>query len=153
MKQLLLIFFLVSLTGCTYAELMGWKEWHERDPVAAVEFANLPEVQAEFANATERAVRLGPVGPPSTDPPPVVWTVWDRLAECESGGNWSYNGSSGYDGGLQFLPSTWVANGGRDFAEYAWQATREEQIIVAERLRAIVGWSAWPACSRKLGLR
>ena len=80
-------------------------------------------------------------------------TVWDRLAWCESGGDWDYNGSSGYDGGLQFLPATWRGYGGREFAEYAWQASREEQIIVAKRVLDDVGWQAWPACSRKLGLR
>ena len=80
-------------------------------------------------------------------------TVWDDVAWCESAQRWDYNGSSGYDGGLQFLPSTWRAYGGRDFAEYAWQASREEQIIVAERVLEDVGWRAWPTCSRKLGLR
>jgi hypothetical protein len=82
-----------------------------------------------------------------------TWTVWDDLAECEAGGNWSINTGNGYSGGLQFLGSTWVAYGGRQFAERAYQATREEQIIVAERIRADVGFRAWPACSRELGLR
>lgn len=80
-------------------------------------------------------------------------TVWDRLAQCESGQNWSYNGSSGYDGGLQFLPSTWRAYGGGEYASYAWQASRAEQIDIAERVRDDVGWGAWPTCSRRLGLR
>ena len=79
--------------------------------------------------------------------------MWDRLAQCESGGNWSYNGGSGYDGGLQFLPSTWRAYGGQDFADAAWQASREQQIAVAERVLDDVGWGAWPTCSRRLGLR
>ena len=90
---------------------------------------------------------------PEPPAPSSATTVWDRLAQCESGQDWDYNGSSGYDGGLQFLPSTWRAYGGREFAEYAWQASRAEQIIVAERVRADVGWGAWPTCSRKLGLR
>lgn len=76
-------------------------------------------------------------------------TVWDALAQCESGGDWSYNGPSGYDGGLQFLPSTWVAAGGLEYAPEAWMASREQQIAVASNL----SWSAWPACSQKLGLR
>lgn len=79
--------------------------------------------------------------------------VWDRLAQCESTGNWSYNGSSGYDGGLQFLPSTWRAAGGTRYAPYAYLATREQQIAVAESWLAKTSWSQWPACSRKLGLR
>jgi hypothetical protein len=79
--------------------------------------------------------------------------VWDRLAQCESTSRWNYNGSSGFDGGLQFLPSTWQAYGGREYAEYAWQATRAEQIDIARRVLAGQGWGAWPHCSRKLGLR
>ena len=80
-------------------------------------------------------------------------TVWDRLAQCESGQRWSYNGGSGYDGGLQFLPSTWRAYGGGRYAPYAWQASRAQQIDIAERVLADVGWRAWPTCSRRLGLR
>ncbi len=77
---------------------------------------------------------------------------WDRLAQCESGGNWQINTGNGYHGGLQFSPSTWRAYGGAEFAPYAYQATREQQIVVAERTLAGQGWGAWPACSRKLGL-
>ena len=76
--------------------------------------------------------------------------VWDRLAQCESGGRWSID--SRYDGGLQFHPDTWRAYGGTEFAAYAHQATREQQIAVAERVQDDAGWGAWPACSRKLGL-
>src|SRR5699024_3760122 len=77
---------------------------------------------------------------------------WDRLAECESGGNWSINTGNGYHGGLQFSASTWQAHGGGEFAPTADQATREEQIVVAERTLASQGWGAWPACSAQLGL-
>ena len=77
-------------------------------------------------------------------------TVWDRLAQCESSGNWSINTGNGFSGGLQFTPSTWRAFGG---AGKAHQASRVQQIVVAERVLAKQGWGAWPACSRKLGLR
>ena len=77
-------------------------------------------------------------------------TVWDKLAQCESTGNWSINTGNGFSGGLQFTKSTWRAFGGEGLAH---QASREEQIIVAERVLAQQGWGAWPACSRKLGLR
>jgi LysM repeat protein len=76
--------------------------------------------------------------------------VWDRLARCESGGNWGTNTGNGYSGGLQFAPGTWRANGGTGSAH---NASRAEQIRVAERVRASQGWGAWPACSAKLGLR
>jgi|1186.fasta_scaffold229397_2 resuscitation-promoting factor RpfA len=77
-------------------------------------------------------------------------TAWDRLAQCESTGNWSINTGNGFSGGLQFTPSTWRAFGGEGVAHHA---SREEQIVVAERVLAKQGWGAWPACSRKLGLR
>jgi resuscitation-promoting factor RpfB len=80
-------------------------------------------------------------------------SVWDRLAKCESGGRWSYNGSSGFDGGLQFHPSTWRAYKPSGYPAYAWQASRNQQIAVAEKVLGSQGWGAWPACSRKLGLR
>lgn len=79
--------------------------------------------------------------------------AWDRLAQCESGGNWAINTGNGYHGGLQFHPQTWTGHGGGEFAPTANQATREQQIIVAERVLATQGWGAWPACSSKLGLR
>ena len=77
-------------------------------------------------------------------------TAWDKLAQCESTGNWSINTGNGFSGGLQFTPSTWRAFGGKGMAHHA---SREEQIVVAERVLAKQGWGAWPACSRKLGLR
>ncbi|MBF6235995.1 transglycosylase family protein [Nocardia otitidiscaviarum] len=77
---------------------------------------------------------------------------WDRLAQCEAGGNWSINTGNGYHGGLQFSPSTWRAHGGGEFAPNAYQASREEQIVVAERVLATQGWGAWPSCSSSLGL-
>ena len=79
-------------------------------------------------------------------------SVWDDLARCESGGNWSINTGNGYYGGLQFNYGTWHDYGGGEFADYPHQATREEQIIVAERLRADRGYAPWPACRAKLGL-
>jgi LysM repeat protein len=77
-------------------------------------------------------------------------SVWDRLAQCESGGNWSINTGNGYSGGLQFAPGTWRANGGSGSAH---NASRAEQIRVAQRVQASQGWGAWPSCSSRLGLR
>jgi len=80
-------------------------------------------------------------------------TVWDRLATCESGGNWAADTGNGYYGGVQFDRQTWRANGGSDYAPIASQASREEQIAVAQKVRdSRGGYGAWPACSRKLGL-
>jgi LysM repeat protein len=86
----------------------------------------------------------------ATPDAPVSGGVWDRLAACESGGNWSINTGNGYYGGLQFSLSSWQGVGG---SGYPNQASREEQIARAEQLLARQGWGAWPACSAKLGLR
>lgn len=77
---------------------------------------------------------------------------WDRLAQCEAGGNWGINTGNGFQGGLQFAPSTWTGHGGGEFASTANQASREEQIVVAERVLESQGWGAWPSCSSQLGL-
>ncbi|MCC9177006.1 transglycosylase family protein [Arthrobacter sp. zg-Y750] len=74
---------------------------------------------------------------------------WDTLAQCESGGNWATNTGNGFSGGLQFTPSTWAAFGGTGDPA---NASREQQIAVAERVLAEQGPGAWPACTAKLGL-
>ncbi len=76
-------------------------------------------------------------------------STWDALAQCESSGNWSINTGNGYSGGLQFSPTTWAAFGGTGSAA---DASREQQIAVAERVQASQGWGAWPSCSAQLGL-
>lgn len=80
---------------------------------------------------------------------------WDQLAKCECGGNWGCNTGNGFGGGLQFMHgsrySTWLSFGGGEFAPHPWEATREQQIVVAERVLARSGWGAWPGCSRKFG--
>jgi uncharacterized protein YabE (DUF348 family) len=73
-------------------------------------------------------------------------TVWDRIAQCESGGNWAANTGNGYYGGLQFTLSTWHAYGG---VGYPNQASREQQIAIAEKVRAAEGgYGAWPVCGK-----
>jgi len=69
--------------------------------------------------------------------------MWDRIAQCESGGNWSINTGNGYYGGLQFAQASWLAMGGDDFAPRADLASRAEQITVANRYYAISGLSPW----------
>jgi hypothetical protein len=72
---------------------------------------------------------------------------WDAMAMCESSQRWHLNVGL-FDGGLQFQPSTWDAYGGRAFARWAWQATKLEQIVIASRVLATQGPSAWPNCYR-----
>lgn len=76
-------------------------------------------------------------------------SVWDRIAACESGGNWAINTGNGFYGGLQFTQSSWAAVGG---SGYPNQASREEQIARGAMLQARQGWNAWPVCSHRAGV-
>lgn len=71
---------------------------------------------------------------------------WDAVAQCESGGNWAINTGNGFSGGLQFTHSTWLAYGGGAYAPYAYEASRADQIAVAEKVLAGQGIGAWPVC-------
>ena len=75
---------------------------------------------------------------------------FERLAQCESGGNWSINTGNGYYGGLQFNLATWRGLG---LGGYPHQASKSQQIAAGQKLHSQRGWQPWPACSRKLGLR
>jgi nucleoid-associated protein YgaU len=81
--------------------------------------------------------------------PAASGSTWDALAQCESGGNWAINTGNGFSGGLQFTPQTWAGFGGTGSPE---NASRAQQIAVAEKVQATQGWGAWPACAAKLGL-
>jgi len=129
-----------------------------RAPVSARHRADsLPSARARLvrrgliataaAGAAGAAV-LAPVSSASAAPV----SEWDRLAQCESTGNWHINTGNGYYGGIQFSARTWTGFGGGQYAPRADLASREQQIVVAERVLAVQGWGAWPACSRKLGL-
>ncbi|GAA4259936.1 transglycosylase family protein [Dietzia aurantiaca] len=105
-----------------------------------------------LTEATPAVVSVG------TKPKPAVpqssqGSTWDAIAQCESGGNWATNTGNGFSGGLQFHPQTWTGHGGGQYAPSAHLATREQQIAIAEKVRASQGWGAWPACTSRLGLR
>ena len=104
--------------------------------------------------ASTRVVARGTAEPEpeETESAPAVadGSVWDRLAQCEAGGNWATNTGNGYYGGLQFNLGTWRANGG---SGYPHQASRAQQIAIATKVRdAAGGYGAWPGCAAKLGL-
>lgn len=80
-------------------------------------------------------------------------SIWDRVAACESGGNWHINTGNGFYGGLQFTYSTWLGYGGGAYAPRADLATRDQQIAIAQKVLAGQGWNAWPVCSYKAGAR
>jgi nucleoid-associated protein YgaU len=102
-----------------------------------------------FAAASIAGVALSATSANAAVPGSTATNVWDSLAQCESSGNWAVNTGNGYAGGLQFSPSTWAAYGGTGSAA---NASREQQIAVAEKVQAGQGWGAWPACAAKLGL-
>ncbi|MFD9906236.1 transglycosylase family protein [Streptomyces sp. NPDC059063] len=77
--------------------------------------------------------------------------VWDRIARCESGGNWQINTGNGYYGGLQFSAGTWRAYGGTAYAPTADKASKAQQIAVAAKVQRAQGWGAWPSCSGRAG--
>ena len=117
--------------------------------------------QEVVREAQDRIVLVGTYEPPPPPPPPPPTTttstsstsddsVWDRLARCESGGNWSANTGNGYYGGLQFHPQTWRSVGGSGLPH---EHSRATQIEMGKKLQARSGWGQWPACSLKLGLR
>jgi resuscitation-promoting factor RpfB len=100
-------------------------------------------VSDEVVEPIDKIVAVGT----NDEPPP---GVWDRIARCESNGDWSINTGNGYYGGLQFDLRTWRAMGGSGLPS---EASRAEQIRIAERLRDHNGgYGAWPTCSRRLGL-
>ena len=103
---------------------------------------------ALIARGTKQAGNTGAAAPAVAS-----GSVWDSLAQCESGGNWAINTGNGFSGGLQFTPSTWAGHGGTAYAPSAHLATREQQIAIAERVQASQGWGAWPACTASLGIR
>jgi hypothetical protein len=78
-------------------------------------------------------------------------SYWWQLCLCESGGNWTMRNE--YHGGLSFHPLTWAAYRPKGIPKYAYLATPGEQLRVARKVLADQGWDAWPACSRRLGLR
>ncbi|GMA40968.1 transglycosylase family protein [Mobilicoccus caccae] len=78
--------------------------------------------------------------------------VWDRVAACESGGNWKINTGNGYYGGLQFSASSWRAAGGARYANLPHRASKSEQIATAKNLLRMQGPRAWPSCGPRAGL-
>ena len=110
----------------------------QKDEIEALDTELAQEAERVVASPPPVQVVTAPVPPPSSE------ADWDAIAMCESGGNWHLDGY--YDGGLQFHPQTWLGYGGGAYARYAWQATREQQIAIAERVLKGQGPGAWPNC-------
>ena len=115
----------------------------------AARLAALFEAQAATARGASTPRSSRPANVVSPDDP----TVWDDLAQCETGSNWATDSVPGFAGGLGFANGTWTSYGGDEFAASAADATREQQIVIAQRVQERQGWGAWPGCSARLGLR
>jgi LysM repeat protein len=103
-----------------------------------------------LAGAVLTATVSGAVFSTTANAAPV--SVWDRVASCESGGNWHINTGNGYFGGLQFSAGTWRAYGGAAYASRADLASKTAQISIAERVLNSQGPGAWPVCGPRAGL-
>jgi hypothetical protein len=136
-----------AMSDAERTSTIAYFEALEAQARAEAERAEAERAEAERVAAERAAARRSTVTTSSGN------GVWDQLAQCESSGNWSMNSGNGFTGGLQFMTSTWLAQGGGKYAPAAYLATREQQIEIAERTLASGGWGQWPGCSRKLGLR
>lgn len=109
------------------------------------------------ATPAAAAPALAPSRSPSPSPSPspskvVPDATWDKVAACESDGDWAANTGNGYYGGLQIWPPTWREAGGLRFASRPDRATRRQQITVAQEILRRQGWHAWSSCARAVGL-
>ena len=127
--------------------------FHEHQSCARVMRMTMTSQLLARIGITAAAVTISLIFTAPAQAGPLRHDPWDVIAQCESGGNWSINTGNGYYGGLQFSPTTWQAYGGGAFAGTAAQATRSQQIAIAEKVLRAQGWQAWPTCSRKAGLR
>jgi len=127
-------------------------------PVAAKISVGTKKKETRPAPAPAPAAAPAAAAPAAPAPAPAAGGAapsggtWAALAQCESGGDWHINTGNGYSGGLQFSVSSWLGAGGGQYAPIAAGATPDQQIAVAEKLRANGGWGHWPACAAKLGL-
>ena len=164
---------LSAIATHTYGKAADWPAvwWVNRHQVAnpnlitAGQRLRLPasgQVPAWMARAAQAAIPAPPPAPAAvsvTQPsPPAAASVstaapassgganWSAIAACESGGNWSASTGNGFYGGLQFTEQTWLGYGGGQYASSANQATKAQQIAVAERVLAGQGIGAWPTC-------
>jgi hypothetical protein len=153
----------LTVVGLLATLLVGGQAGAQTPPATTPTTVNLLE---DLVNKLLPTTTVAPAPPttaapaPAPAPQPVATgsgyndpanpAAWDRLAQCESGGNWAANTGNGYYGGIQFSLSSWQAAGGAGRPD---QASRETQIAIGQRLWHQGGWVHWPACSAKLGYR
>ena len=102
-----------------------------------------PVTQVLAVGTEARPVQLAPAPASVSGGSTANAGMWDRIAQCESGGNWAINTGNGYYGGLQFDSQTWLGNGGGAFAPRADLASRTQQIAIANKVYAARGLAPW----------
>ena len=164
---------LSAIAAHTYGKAADWPAvwWVNRHQVAnpnlitagqRLRLSASGQVPAWMARAAQAAIPASPPAPAAVSvtqaSPPAAASVstaapassgganWSAIAACESGGNWSASTGNGFYGGLQFTEQTWLGYGGGQYASSANQATKAQQIAVAERVLAGQGIGAWPTC-------
>jgi len=108
---------------------------------------------ATTANPSSKTPAAGGANTVAAAPGLSDTSVWDTLAQCESGGNWATNTGNGLYGGVQIDQGAWLSNSGGAYAPLPSEATREQQIVIAEKVRAAHGYTPWSSCADNLGLR
>lgn len=137
------------LSGGHDIDPAGWVT-SSPDPGAAP--ASRAPAQPGGAQAAAAVTPTPAPAPQSSAADVVTAADWDKVAQLEAGGNWSINTGNGYQGGLQFSPSTWAGAGGTQYAPSADKATRVQQMEVANRVLGTQGWGAWPVTSKEAGV-
>lgn len=130
----------------------GWKSQGGVDPMPWLSKFKAASADSDSAagDAPTADRAAAPKAPTSSDQ--VTEEDWDKLAKLESGNNWKINTGNGYYGGVQFTASTWTANGGGRYAKLPHEATKAEQMEVANQVLKTQGWGAWPP-SAPAGIR
>ena len=109
-------------------------------------------IKARFAGIGVAGAATIAAGIATANEAKAAGSIWDTVAQCETGQNWATNSVPGYSGGLGFANRYWAAFGGTQYSALPYQATREQQIAVAQRILATNGPTAWPVCGPRAGL-
>src|SRR6478735_10542574 len=109
-------------------------------------------IKARFAGIGVAGAATIAAGVATASEAKAAGSVWVAVAQCETGQNWATNSVPGYSGGLGFANRYWAAFGGTQYSALPYQATREQQIAVAQRILATNGPTAWPVCGPRAGL-
>ena len=109
-------------------------------------------IKARFAGIGVAGAATIAAGVATASEAKAAGSIWDTVAQCETGQNWATNSVPGYSGGLGFANRYWAAFGGTQYSALPYQATREQQIAVAQRILATNGPTAWPVCGPRAGL-